>query len=76
MRRKIDNRWIEYRQPIDFLDRPSNMKIGSCWYQNKNESMWTYDLKDHLMVELQTIIALNKMTYIVETSLYELHPNG
>ena len=26
------------------------------------------------MVELQTIIALATMTYIVETNLYELHP--
>ena len=26
------------------------------------------------MVELETIIALATMTYIVETSLYELHP--
>ena len=66
MRCKIGNRWIEYRQPIDLLDRPSNMEIGLCWYQNKNGSMWTYDLTDHLMVELETIIALATMTYIVE----------
>ena len=74
MRHKIGNRWIEYRQPIDLLDQPSNMEIGLCWYQNKNGSMWTYDLTDHLMVELETIIALATMTYIVETNLYELHP--
>ena len=35
--------------------------------------MWTYDLIDRLMVELETIIALAAMTYIVETNLYELH---
>ena len=41
---------------------------------NKNGSMWTYDLTNHLMVELETNTALLTMTYIVETNLYELHP--
>ena len=36
--------------------------------------MWTYDLKNHLVVELETIIALAIMTYIVETNLCKLHP--
>ena len=71
---KTGNRWIEYPQPIDFLNRPSNMEIGLCWYQNKNGSMWTYDLTDHLMLGLKTIIALAIMTHIVEKNLYELHP--
>ena len=31
-------------------------------------------MSDHLKVELETIIALGIMTYIVETNLYELHP--
>ena len=53
--------------------RPSNMEMRLCWYRNKNGSMWTYDLIDRLMVELETIIALAVMTYIVETNLYELH---
>ena len=50
------------------------MEIGLCWYQNKNGSMWTYDLTDHLMLGLKTIIALAIMTHIVEKNLYELHP--
>ena len=36
--------------------------------------MWTYDLANHLVVELETIIASAIMIYIVPTSLYELHP--
>ena len=36
--------------------------------------MWTYDLINHLMVELETIIALAIMTCSLETNLYELHP--
>ena len=50
------------------------MEIRLWWCQNKNGSMWTYDLKNHLMVELEIIIALAIMTYILETNLYELHP--
>ena len=70
----IDDRWIEYRQPIDLWDRPSNKTVGLCWYQNKNGSMRTYDLTIHLIVKLETIIAWVTMSYIVETNLYELHP--
>ena len=35
--------------------------------------MSTYDLTNHLMIKLETIIALATMTYIVETNLNELH---
>ena len=24
---------VEYRDPIDLMDRLSNMEVGSCWYQ-------------------------------------------
>ena len=36
--------------------------------------MWTQDLINYSMVELETIIALVAMIYNVETNLYELHP--
>jgi hypothetical protein len=52
MHHKIGNKWIEYRQPIDLLDRPSNMKKELCWHQNNNGLMWTYDFMDHLMIEI------------------------
>ena len=70
---KIGNRWIDYQQPIDLLDLLSYMEIGLCWYQNNNESIWTYDLTDHVMVELEIIIALATMTYIVKTNSYGLY---
>ena len=35
--------------------------------------MWTYDLIDPLMIKLDAIIALTKMTYIIDTNVYELH---
>ena len=74
MRRKFGNRWVEYRDPIDLMDRPSNVEIGLCWYQKGANNKWTYDLIDHLMVDLETIIALATMTYIGESNVYELHP--
>ena len=50
------------------------MEIRLCWYQNMNESMWTYDLTNDLMVELETIIALATRICIVKTNLHELNP--
>jgi hypothetical protein len=31
-RQKIINRWVEYIDPIDLLDRPNNVEVGLCWY--------------------------------------------
>ena len=42
-------------------------------YQNETRSMWIYNLTDHLMAELESIIALAIMIYIVVTNLYKLH---
>ena len=66
MRRKIANKWVKYREPIDLLDRPSHMEIGLCWYQNDHGSLWTYDLTNHIMVDLETIIALTTITFVVD----------
>ena len=40
----------------------------------KNNNNWTYDLTDHFMVDLETIIALASMTFIVDLGDYELRP--
>jgi hypothetical protein len=51
------------------------MDIDLCWYQKETKNKWTYDLTDHLKVDLETIyIALASMTYIVDLDAYELHP--
>ena len=72
MRRK---KWIECRQSIDLLHWSSNMEIELYWYQNKYVSVWTYDLIDHLMVEVGTIIAFGyNDLYYYRKKLYELHP--
>jgi hypothetical protein len=30
--------------------------IGLCWYEKGTNNKWTYDLIDHLMINLETII--------------------
>jgi hypothetical protein len=54
------------------MDRSSNIKIGLCRYQKGTNNKWTYDLTNHLMIDLETIIALAFMTYIIDIDGYEL----
>ena len=57
---------MEYKDPIDMMDHPSNMEIGLCWYQKGTNNKWTFDLIGHSMVDLETIIALAFMTFIID----------
>ena len=75
MRRKITNCWVEYRDPIGLLDRPNNVEVGLSWYQKSAGLKWSYDFTYHIMVELDTVIALANLMYDVETYTYELHPS-
>ena len=50
------------------------MEIGLCCCQKGTNNKRTYDLTDHLMVDLEIIIALASMTYFVDLDVYELHP--
>lgn len=56
MRCKINGRWIEYRNPIDLLDRPSNLEVGFNWYQQVHGKEYSYNLIDHNMVNVKIII--------------------
>ena len=64
---------MEFRDPIDLIDCPSNMEIGLCWYQKGTTKKGTYDLTDHLMVDVETLTALASMTYIIDLDANELH---
>ena len=64
---------MESRDSIDLMDHSSNMEIDSYWYQKGTNNKCTYDLTDHLMVDLQTIITLASITYIVDLDTYELY---
>ena len=57
------NRQVEYRDLIDLMDHLANIKIGLCWYRKETNNKWTYDLTDHLMEALETVIALASMKY-------------
>ena len=41
---------------------PLHLEIGLCWYQNKNGSKGAYALKDHIMMNLDIINALDSMS--------------
>ena len=75
MHRKFENQWVEYRDPIYLMDHLSKMKFNLCWYHKGANNKWTYDLPNHLMVKIETIIALVFMTYIANLDAYEIHPN-
>jgi hypothetical protein len=54
---------------------PNNVEVGLCWYQKSPELKWSYDLTDHVMVELDTAITLASLTYDAEINTYKLHPS-
>ena len=69
---------MEYRDSFDLMDCPSNMKIGLCWHNFflKNNNKWTFNITDHLMVDLKIVIALASITCSVDSVAYELHPRN
>ena len=64
---------MEYRDPINLMDCPSTMEFGYVGYKKGTNNKWTYNLADNLIIYLETIIALDFMTYIVDSNAYELH---
>lgn len=57
---------VECREPLDLLDQPSHIKIGLCWYQKNHGLLWTYDLTNHIMIDLESIIALATIVVVVK----------
>jgi hypothetical protein len=55
------------------MNHSTNKESGLCWYQHGTNKKWTNNLTDHLMVALETLIALAYMTCIVDLDAYELH---
>ena len=67
---------MQYRNLIDLIDCSSNTDIGLCWYKKGANNKWIYNLTINLMIELETIIALAFVAYIVNLDAYELHLGG
>ena len=73
MRRKFSNR-LGGVQRSNKLDGRSIKHVDwLTWYQKGTNNKWTYDHIDHLMIDLETIITLACMTYIVDLDAYECH---
>ena len=62
-----------YRDPIELMDGPSNMKNGLCWYQKGTNNKLNYDLINHLVVDFKIIFALASMIYNANLNAYTLH---
>ena len=52
----------------------SRTEISLCSYKKGTNNKWTYNLTDHLIIDLETMIELASMTYIADIDAYELHP--
>ena len=53
MHQKFGHRWVECREPSDLTARHLHIKIGLYQYQKSNESKWTHDLIDHMMIKFR-----------------------
>jgi hypothetical protein len=77
MHRKFGNCWAECRDPIDVMNRPSNMQIGLRWHQRGTNNKQTYNYAHHLIIFFKTIIVSTSMTYyITNVNAYELSYGG
>ena len=47
-----------------------------CCYQKDHGSLWTDDLTNHIMVDLETNIALATIAFVVEKNLDKVHPTN
>jgi hypothetical protein len=57
-----------------YLDQESCV-FSSTKYQKFAGLKWSYDVTYHIMVELDTVIALANLTYDAMTNTYKLHPS-
>lgn len=61
---------------MNLLAWSSHVEIGLCWYQKDQVSMWTYDITNHVMIDLDIVIALVIITFMEVINFYELSSNG
>ena len=69
MRRKIANRWVEYREPVDLLDQTISYGDWIVLVPKDHGSIWTYDLTYYIMIDLKFIFPLAIITFVVEKRL-------
>ena len=59
---KFDNYRVENWDPIGVINYLSNIKIALYWHQKGTKR--TYDLTDHMMVDLETILAFGSYSCV------------
>ena len=73
MRRKIGNKFVEYKRGIDLMDRLEDVQLQLGWYRKiKGSRLFAYDLTDIKMVDFESIIGLANLTYNAKCDNYLL----
>lgn len=74
---KCDNYRVEYWDPIDVMDYPTNIEIDIYQYQKGTNKKWTNDFTHHLIVDLERIIALDAyMLHMVDEEVFNNYTDG
>ena len=64
MRRKIGNKFVEYKRGIDLMDRLEDVQLQLSWYRKiKGSRLFAYDLIDIKMVDFESIVGQANLTY-------------
>ena len=73
MRRKIANKFVEYKRGIDLMDRLGDVQLQLGWYRKiKGSRLFAYDLTNMKMVDFESIIGLANLTYNAKCDNYML----
>ena len=76
MRKKVGGRYVDYKRGFDLTNRLQGIEVQLGWYQRvKGSRMFTYDLTDLNMVDMESIIALANLTYNAASDKYQLDEN-
>ena len=73
IRKKDGNRVFDYHNDIDLLDRLDGVELQCCWYNRiKGQRMYKYDSTNHLFIQLESIIAMENLSYNIKNDTYKL----
>ena len=73
MRRKYGNRWVEYMNLLDLYRFHQTQRLAYIDIKKEPTTSGLMILLIILMIDLETIISLAFVTYIITFHAYELH---
>ena len=64
---------FEYHNDIDILDMLEGVELQCFWYNRiKGKHMYKYDSTNHLLIQLEYVIATTKLSYNIKNDTYKL----